>query len=379
MDFNYNPFALRPENEEAAKILDAATRARFSEWERRQEIRRVAKANDDRYSLTRLLNAMRNDRVQADAPFEYQVSQRIAEQVGREPHMNYYYVPVDGRRDLTVATPSAGGHLSQTDVGPGNTFTHFLDIFFPYQRLGITRLSLQRPATIPRMTGTVTTTWLVNEGSTISESQFVFAISSTTPKTVGAYCEISGQLLKQTSTFAQTFVFQALARAVAAELSRKLLTGASPNGETLGVFNTPGVGSLAGGSANLSKVLDTVQTVETANGLLQPEAAGFVTTPGVARLMRGRESVAGSGLFMTGNNLASYPCVVTGGASPNLMVFADWSQLLLLEYNVLEISSDPYGANSSLFKSGIVGVRVLWTVDSILLNPPSFVTTGTLN
>ena len=82
---------------------------------------------------------------------------------------------------------------------------------------------------------------------------------------------------------------------------------------------------------------------------------------------------------MTGNNLASYPCVVTGGASPNLMVFADWSQLLLLEYNVLEISSDPYGANSSLFKSGIVGVRVLWTVDSILLNPPSFVTTGTLN
>ena len=52
---------------------------------------------------------------------------------------------------------------------------------------------------------------------------------------------------------------------------------------------------------------------------------------------------------------------------------------MLLEYSTLEIGADPYGANSALFKSGVVGIRALWGVDAVVLNPSSFVVSGALS
>lgn len=54
-------------------------------------------------------------------------------------------------------------------------------------------------------------------------------------------------------------------------------------------------------------------------------------------------------------------------------------QLVLLEYSTLEIGADPNGANSALLKSGVVGIRALWGVDAVVLNPSSFVVSGALS
>jgi HK97 family phage major capsid protein len=216
-------------------------------------------------------------------------------------------------------------------------------------------------------------------GEWSQRGQFTFVTSTSTPKTVGAYIEVSGQLLKQTGPLAQAFVMQALARAVAAELSTKLLVGSGSNGQVQGLFGYTGITTLAGGTANYAKVLDMIESVEAAKSLLNSSSAGFVMPANIAKLLRGREKATGSGMIMTRNDVAGYPGAVTQGASANTMTFGDWSQLILLEYGALEIGTDPYGVNSALFKTGQVGIRCLWTVDMILLNPSSFVVTGALS
>lgn len=374
----YIPDRLDPDLEGMREALHKVDDDKLVAVQRRRNRKEVSRHLTGDYSLTRLLNGMRMDSVARTAPYEQMVSDRLAEQIGRPPHPGYAFVPVE-RRDLTVASSAGGGFLVPTDVAPGNTFVHFLDQFFPFERLGITRLTLQRPAVIPGITGTISTSWLATEGSTITESQFVFAVSATSPKMLGAYCEVSRQFLEQTSTFAQSFVMQALARAVTAELSRKLLVGTGAAGQIDGVFGAAGVTGLAAGSANYSKCLDCIEAVESNSAMLTPGSAGFVMPANIAKMLRGRELSSGSGPIMRANDVSGYLGIVTQGCSPNSMTFADWSQLCLLEYNVLEIGTDPYGATGTLFRTGSVGIRALWTIDSILLNPKSFVTTGSLS
>jgi len=217
------------------------------------------------------------------------------------------------------------------------------------------------------------------EGAAITESSLDFLTASSTPKTVGAFCKVSRQVLLQSSPVAQNFLLRALAEAVAAELSRKLLVGSGADGQPLGIFSYLAVGTVSGGSANYQAVLDLIEEVETDSAIVNSASAGFVMTPDVARLLRSRETASGSGMVMTANDVSGYRAIVMAGSSPNTLTFGDWSQLALLEYSILEVAADPYGIASENFRSGTVGLRVLWTIDSILLHPQSFAITGGLN
>jgi HK97 family phage major capsid protein len=242
-------------------------------------------------------------------------------------------------------------------------------MFLPW----LSRLSMQGNASIPSVSGTVTTGWLSTESTQLTESQIQFVVAGSTPKTVGAYVEASRLLLVSTSAFAQDYLMRILAQAVAAELYAKLLSGSGASGQIQGVLNTNGIGSVSGTSLAYSGILDVVKTVEDLSAMVDPTKVGFVLAPDVAKLLRLREKVAGSGTIMTANDLAGYPAVVTKAIPDGSAIFADWSQLLLLEWGVLEVGTDPYGVNSALFQKGLVGIRAIWTTDATVLQPKSFV------
>jgi hypothetical protein len=46
---------------------------------------------------------------------------------------------------------------------------------------------------------------------------------------------------------------------------------------------------------------------------------------------------------------------------------------MMLEWGQLEIGADPYGANSALFSKRLIGLRAIWTVEALVLQPKSFV------
>ncbi len=346
-------------------------RGRLFEFEKRRERHARAKNQDGNYSLVRLLNGLREDRVGHVAPFEQACSDRIAETVGKLPEPGYRYVPIE-RRDLTVGTAGAGGFLVSQETAPGDLFVGYLNANMVMTRLGISRVSLIGSGGIPKISTQISTYWLSTEGTVITESQFGFAIAAGTPKNVGGYAEVSDLLLKQTSPAAQNFVLAELARATAAEIDGKGLQGSGATGQPTGILNTAGIGSVSGTSLAYAGVLDLIKAIEDKSGIVDPTRAGFVVAPDTARLLRAREMASGSGMVMTANDLAGFPAFPTKSMPNASLMFGDWSQVVLLDWGALQIGTDPYGVNSALFKTGQVGIRSLWSCDVVVLHPESF-------
>ena len=140
---------------------------RLAIFEREQiERDRLPYVYDGKYRLSRLLDAASQHRVPALAPYELEVSQRIAEQLQREPEPGYYFVPHDRqrlfRRDLTAAVAGAGGYLAGTETAPGNVFVGALLAMFQFLQRGMPIISLTGNASVPSVSGTITAGWLAN-------------------------------------------------------------------------------------------------------------------------------------------------------------------------------------------------------------------------
>ena len=326
---------------------------------------------DRKYNLNRALHALQVNEPARLAPYENACSDRIAEEVGRSPRPGHLFIPMS--RDMTAASGPGGGFMIQTDVGPGDIFLQYLHAAFGRILPWLTRLSMVGNASIPSVSGTVTAGWLSTESTQLTESQIMFGIAGSTPKTVGAYCEASNTLLKSTSAFAQAILMRTLSRAVAAELIAKLFTGTGASGQIQGLLNQAGIGVVSGTTLAYAGLLDAIKTVEDLSALVNPESVGIVIAPDAARLLRAREKATGSGTIMTANDVAGYPAQVTKATPDGSLVFGEWSQILLLEWGILEVGSDPFGVNSALFTKGLVGIRAIWTVDAVCLHPASFV------
>lgn len=346
---------------------------RFAIYQRAQNDRaRIPHLHDGRYSVNRLLLAAADHNVHRDAPHEFEVSQRIAEELGREPHPGHYFVPVDRQRTLTVAAAGAGGYLVGTEVAPGDVFTGTLLATLGTKRLGMPVIPMVDNAVFPRMSATVTAGWLTTEGATINSSNHTLGTSAGAPHNIAAYIAVSDRLLRQTSAAAQNFLLGETARAVSAAADSAIVQGSGASGQPLGILNAAGIGSVAGAALAYGGVLDTVATVENANGVVNPGSLGWAMPSATARILRARERSAGSGFIIEGNTMAGAPVDVTNAMPANTALYGDWSGVALLEWGVLELGADPYGVNSALFAAAQVGIRAIWTCDVVVLRPASF-------
>lgn len=375
-----NPHQLTPTLQ---AIRDSMIRYQDEELYRFQDLMNREKREkhmDGKHDVIRLLNAQRKARVPHDAPHELAWSDRKAEELGRAPQPGFAYVPYGesfqyvpyGRRDLNAGNVAAGGYLVSTDTAPGDTFVGALLAALPQVRMGMPVLSLRNNASFPKITATITVGWLANETALLTESDVAFAVAAGSPKTVGAYCEISDQLLMQTSPAAQTFLFGELGRAVASNVDSKIVNGTGASGQPLGILATTGIGSTSGTALGWSGALDVISKVEDANALVDPRRTGWIMPPLVAKLLRGRERAAGSGFMVDDNRMAGYPVGATNSVPADSLLFGDWSGAALLDYGALQIAADPYGANSELFKKKLVGLRALWSCDVVVLRAASF-------
>ena len=128
-----------------------------------------------------------------------------------------------GRRDLTVASAPGGGYL----VGTQNiSFIEMLRNRSVAYRMGAMRLGgLQGNVTVPKQTGAATWYWLASESTNITESQQTLGQMALSPKTGGAYTEISRQLLLQSSPDAEVLVTSDLGRVGGLGIDSAVLAG----------------------------------------------------------------------------------------------------------------------------------------------------------
>lgn len=316
-----------------------------------------------RYSVLRAIRAL-TDKDWTNAGFERECHQAILKRSGMgEAPNNGFFVPYEvQKRDMTAGTANAGGVLVATD----NLASSFIDLLrnrAVVAQLGATMLSgLQGNVTIPRQTGGGTAYWLTNEATAITESQQTLGQLSMTPRNVGAYTEISRQLMMQSSPAADMLVMNDLSRVLALAIDLAALEGSGASGQPTGISATGSIGAVTGTSLAYAGILE-FQTDLAASNALAGNCA-YVTTPAVAALLAARQRFTSTDTPLWNGNvldgtMSGFRAMSTNQLTAASMIFGDFSQVVIGEWGMLELALNPY-AN---FTAAITGVRAVQTVD----------------
>lgn len=340
------------------------------------------------YSLLNMIRSVNAKNFNA-AGFEVEASQAIAQRLGRQPSSpNSFFVPVDiqrrnlstqallaalggsQQRDMSVAlVTGSGSHLVGTDhMG----FVDLLRNRSTVMQAGARRMSgLVGNVDIPKLAAGATANWQNGEDDAINESTPTTTQILLSPKSVGAYVELTRRLLQQSSPDAESMVMADMAAQVALAVDLAALEGTGSTGQPTGISQTSGIGSVASGAFSYAKALEFQTDVAAANALAANCA--YITTPAVAALAMQRETIASGGVpvweggIMDGR-MAGMRAMSTNQVTAATMVFGDFSQLIIGEWGVLEIEVNPYAD----FAKGIIGVRALYSIDVALRHAAAF-------
>jgi HK97 family phage major capsid protein len=340
----------------------------------------IGKKETEQFSLVRAIMAC-VDNDWRNAPFELECSKAVAKKLNRVAEQTKFYVPFevlqrevevpirrDGRRDLSVGYGGGAYLVDTANVG----FIEMLRNRSVVMRMGARRLTgLQGNVTIPKQSGAATAYWLTSETTEITESQQTILQVVMTPKTVGAYTEISRQLLLQSTPGAEGIVSDDLAQVVAIAADYAALAGPGTAGSPLGIIYTPLVGTQSGTTLAYAGVLGMQSDLAEAN--VTPIRGGYVGTPATAVIMMSEMKVANAwspcweGNIWDGS-MCGFPAMSSNQIPTAGLLFGDWQELVIGEWGVLEVEVNPY-AN---FKAGIIGVRAIYSMDVAVRRPVAF-------
>ena len=338
------------------------------------------------FSFMRAINALANPgdrRAQEAAAFEREASEAAARAMGKTAQG--IMVPADVmRRDLVAGTPTAGGNTVATDL-LASSFIELLRNRMALDKLGITVLSgLNGNVAIPRQSGGATAYW-VAENNAPTESQQTIDQVTLTPKTVGAFTDISRRLLLQSSIDVEGFVRSDLATILALAIDSAGINGTGASNQPTGVLNTAGIGSVAGGTngANVTwqNIIDLESAIATANADVGNMA--YLTNAKQRGRMKSIQKVAtyGDTFIWDGGTapLNGYGAVISNQVPSNLtkgtsngvcsaILFGAWNNLVMGLWGGLDLMVDPYTGSTA----GTVRVVALQDVDFAVRHAESF-------
>ena len=329
-----------------------------------------------RYSLMRALRAAQN-KDWTKAGLELEANKEISKRMSRLPRSETaFFVPLDvlmrdrapvyGQRDMTVAGVSGSNYLVGTQNMPGS-FIDLLRNSSVALRMGVQRMSgLVGNVTIPKMTAGNTAYWLADESTQITESQPTIGQLPLSPKNVAALTELSHQLMQQSTPDAEQLVLDSIARDIAIAVDVGILRGSGNSGQPTGIATTASIGSVSGTSFYTNaqaRVLEFQSDVAENNALLA--GCGYVTTPAVAAQLMNKAELATTGTerLWKGNlsegSMFGYHAMSSAQMSSATMLFGWWPSVVLAEWGVLELMTNPY----SDFTRGLTAVRGWYTCD----------------
>lgn len=342
----------------------------------------LSKKEAQRFSFMRAINAMANpgDRqAQEAAAFERDCSEAYGQKLGRSAQG--FYVPIEvQQRDLTAGTPTAGGHTVATNLLSAN----FIDLL--RNKMALTGLGAQFMGglsgniAIPRQTGGATAYWVAESGAP-TESQAAFDQITMSPKTVGAYSDISRKLLLQSSLDVEAFVRNDLATVLALAIDLAAINGQGAGNEPRGVLKVAGIGSVVGGAngaaPNWAHIVDLESQIAVANA--DVGSMGYLTNAKVRGKLKTTSKVTGQNGFIWEDGLNGYNAAVSNQVPSNLtkgtasgvcsaIIFGNWADLIVGQWGTLDLLVDPYTGGTS----GTVRVVALQDVDIAVRNAVSF-------
>ena len=322
-----------------------------------------------------------NAQARAAAAFEFECSQAVAQKMGRAA--GGFYLPSDvQKRDLVVGTTTAGGYTVATEL---RGFIDILRNAMVIDRAGATFMSgLVGNIAIPKQSVAGTAYW-VAENAAPTESQQTLAQVTMSPKTVGAFTDISRQLLLQSSIDVQNWVTRDLATIVGLAIQQAAINGPGTGNAPTGILTAvtaSQIGDTNGKAPTWANIVGLEADVAANNADVGTLA--YLTNAKVRGKLKVTEKFAtsnGSPIWVDGAlPLNGYAGHVTNAVPSNLtkgnqsassaIIFGDFASLLIGLWGATDILVDPYTGGAA----GTVRVRVLQSCDVALRHVESFAT-----
>ena len=335
----------------------------------------------NRFDVIDALRSMAGIETRCDLGPLYEYSQEIERQVGRRA--NGIFVPHTAlmRRDLNTMTPAAGGATVATELH-GSKFIEMLRNRSRVLDAGATVMGgLVGNVAIPRQTGTATAYW-VTEGNAPSESQQAFDQVPMTPKTVGAFTDITRKMLLQSAVPMQNIVMSDLVAVIGEAVDRAALRGTG-GAQPVGLWGTTGVNvhAIAGPKPTWADMVAMGVKV----GVATDNAAGaaYMVSPKVRGDLLQIEKVAGTGSMIFeldklggDGNIGGLKALVSdtmptnlgAGTNEHAIFCGIWSDLVVGLWGAVDLMLDPYTHSAS----GGLRITAFQDCDVVCRRPQSF-------
>jgi HK97 family phage major capsid protein/HK97 family phage prohead protease len=344
------------------------------------------KRETKRYSMMRAINALANPgdaAAQRAAAFERECSEATSAKLGKQARG--FMVPTEvQRRDLNVTTATAGGNLVATEL-LGGSFIDALRNAMVIDRMGTRMLTgLVGNIAIPRLSGTGTAYW-VAENTAPTESDQTIAQVTMSPKTVGAFTDISRRLLLQSSIDVEAMVQNDLATILGQAIQQAAINGSGASNQPSGIL-TRVTASVIGGTNGAAPTWANIVALESDVAVANADVGtlGYLTNARVRGKLKTTSKVSGQNGFVWDDGdtpMNGYRTAVTNAVPSNLVkgtsgstcsaiVFGNFADLVIGMWGSLDLMVDPYTGSTA----GTVRVVALQDVDVQLRNVVSFAT-----
>jgi HK97 family phage major capsid protein len=249
-------------------------------------------------------------------------------------------------------------------------------------QLGAVKLTgLSANADLTGFSAGVTAGW-ATEVANAAEGDPTAVSRSITPKRLTAYVDLSKQLLIQDNYSIEAYTQESFMKAFAVAIEAAAINGSGSSGQPTGLLGTSGIGTVAidtnGGVPTLAKILQLIQTVESANAGMNGK---FLVNPKVVAKLKQTVIDAGSGAmimsygpYFGGVNeqidgkpvfsTSNVPSNLTKGSGSNLsaIIYGDFENLVVGQYGgidlVVDTMSQAIGGKTRIVMNQYVGVAV---------------------
>jgi HK97 family phage major capsid protein len=224
----------------------------------------------------------------------------------------------------------------------------------------------------------------VAESGAPTESQQAFDQVTMSPKTLGAFTDISRKLLLQSSIDIETFVRNDLATVLALEIDRAAIHGSGSSNQPTGILATSGIGSVAGGTNGAAPTLANIIGLETevAQDNADLGSLSYLTNTKVRGKLKQtftNSTYGDAPIFGMDGRMNSYNTAITNMVSSTLtkgsasgvcsaIIFGNFADLIVGMWGSLDLMVDPYTSSTS----GTVRVVALQDLDIAVRHPESF-------
>jgi len=333
----------------------------------------LSRKEEKSYSLLRAINALANpaDRAaQRAAAFELECSEAAQRAYGQSAQG--ILVPAEilrtwSKRDLNTSDDAG---LVPQNYRPGD-FIDALRNASSVMQAGATMLTgLSGTVKIPKKSAASSAGWFT-EGSASSESEMTTTSITLSPKTAGAYTDISRNMMMGANPSIEALVRQDLSDSIALAIDLGALAGSGSSGQPTGIKNTSGINNptdFAAANPTWAEVV-AMETAVAEDNALRGNLA-YILPASMYGALKTTQKATNQAIFVVDpdGTINGYKAIVSNQVTSGDLYFGNFADLLIGMFGGLDILVDPYTGGTA----GTVRVIAMQSVDVAVRNAVSF-------